>query len=77
MNFLIPDKEPKLKPCLICGDTPRLGIHDIFCHCGAKISIHSYVDEKEPVNGIPTYEEAVQEMIDRWNTCTQNDFKEE
>ena len=63
--------ENKLKPCPFCGEEAHLDRHDIFCDCGAKIEIPLYVSGKESVGGYPTYEEAMQEMIDLWNTRTE------
>lgn len=57
----------KLKPCPFCGEQPHLDRHDIFCDCGVKVDIPAW-DNGE--NDFPTYEEAVQEMIDIWNTRT-------
>ena len=60
----------ELLPCPFCGEKPHLDRHDIFCDCGATIEIPLFVTGKESVDGFPTYEEARQEMIDRWNTRT-------
>ena len=57
----------KLKPCPFCGDKPYLDRHDIFCDCGAKIEIPQYVGGKVSIAGFPTYDEAVQQMIEVWN----------
>jgi Lar family restriction alleviation protein len=57
----------ELKPCPFCGDEAHLDRHDIFCDCGAKIEIPQYVGGKVSIAGFPTYEEAVQQMIDAWN----------
>ena len=57
----------KLKPCPFCGDEAHLDRHDIFCDCGVKMVIPMFVHGKESVGGFPTYEEARQEMIKKWN----------
>ena len=62
------DKE--LKPCPFCGSEAHLDRHDIFCDCGAKIDIPTYVGGKVSVGGLPTYEEARKEMIEAWNDRT-------
>jgi hypothetical protein len=59
-----------LLPCPFCGEKPHLDRHDIFCDCGVKIEIPSYVSGKEGGkiwtgsrcrdNGVP------QEMKQRW-----------
>ena len=62
----------ELIPCPFCGDKPHLDRHDIFCDCGAKIDIPTYVTGKVSVGGFPTYEEARQEMIEAWNRRADN-----
>ena len=58
----------KLKPCPFCGEQPHLDRHEIFCDCGVKIDIPLFVHGKERVGSYPTYEEAIQQMIELWNT---------
>ena len=57
-----------IKACPFCGEDAYLDRHDIFCDCGAKIEIPVYVEAKESIGGLPTYNEAKQEMIDAWNS---------
>lgn len=54
----------ELKKCPFCGETPMLDREDIFCNCGASITIldFKYKGEAE------TYEEARQCAIEAWNT---------
>ena len=63
----------KLKPCPFCGDEAHLDRHDIFCDCGVKMEIPVFVHGKESVGGLPTYEEAKQEMIENWNRRADNE----
>jgi hypothetical protein len=58
----------EIKACPFCGEQAHLDRHDIFCDCGAKITIPLYVEGKESVGGLPTYEEARKEMIEAWNS---------
>ncbi len=62
-----PMNEAKLLPCPFCGGEAHLDRHDIFCDCGARIDIPQYVHGKVSIAGFPTYEEAIQKMIDAWN----------
>ena len=72
--------KPSFKPeyrdgdpdCPICPNcrTPLNEMED--CDCGVKIDIPVYVTGKVSVGGLPTYEEARQEMIDAWNRSADN-----
>lgn len=61
------ERSTNLKPCPFCGGEAHLDRHDIFCDCGVKIEIPLYVSGLTSVGGFPTYEEAVQMMVEAWN----------
>lgn len=62
-----------IKACPFCGEKAHLDRHDIFCDCGAKITIPLYVDGKESVSGFLTYKEARKEMIEAWNSRVEEE----
>lgn len=55
-----------LKPCPLCGDIVMIDREEIFCDCGLALSIEPYVID-DYKSELPTYEEARQNMIDKWN----------
>lgn len=57
----------KLKPCPFCGGKPYFDRYEIFCDCGAKIEIETYVSGDKSVGDLPTYKEARENMIKAWN----------
>lgn len=57
----------KLKPCPFCGEMPNLDREEIFCDCGARMTIPLYVWGIGSKEGFPDYETAKTEMIEAWN----------
>ena len=56
-----------LELCPFCGRSPHLDRHEIFCDCGAKMQIDTFLYEPIEDGRFPTYDEAKTAMIDAWN----------
>ena len=64
----------KLKPCPFCGEKPYLERDEIFCNCGAKMSIPIFVWGGEVISD---YENEKAETIKAWNRRVGEEDKHE
>jgi Lar family restriction alleviation protein len=65
----------ELKPCPFCGGTAFLDKDEIFCDmCGLRMPFPIYeYGAVDGVEGFPTWEQAREEAVRRWNRRANNE----